>query len=92
MAKWTLSEYGQMPQDSLGNPLPISRAARQSRGYTAAQANIALGQGTQYCRFCGDTAAHVKMGTGAATSDEYVPAGQDYFFAADSAIISFIVG
>lgn len=93
MAKWTLSEYGQLPIDANGNPIPISRGARNSRGFTAAQANVAIGAGTQFCRFCGDTAAHVKLAAGASPSDEYVPAGQDYWFSAqDSSVLSFIVG
>lgn len=92
MSKWTLSEYGDLPRDAAGNPIPISRKARKSTGFTVAQPAITPGVGTVVCRFCGDTAAHVKIGTGAGTDDEYVPAGQDYWFCPEGNQISFIVG
>jgi hypothetical protein len=93
MAKWIISEYDVMPLDKVGNALPIARKALASRKFAAATDNIALNANTRYVRFCGDTAAHVKAGAGAADTDEYVPAGQDFWLAPDAAaLMSFIVG
>jgi hypothetical protein len=92
MAKWTISEYDTLPFDANGVALPISRRPRNSSGATAAgQVNLT---GGRYVRFCGDTNAHVHIGTsGATTADEFVPAGMDYWLAPEGATaINFIVG
>lgn len=92
MAKWTISEYSHLPIDGAGNPIPISRKSRQSQGVVAA-GTVNTAAGSRYVRFCGDTAAHVKVGTGASTNDEYVAAGVDHWVALDDQTsISFIVG
>lgn len=95
MSKWTISEYDSLPLDANGIALPISRRPRASTGVTAA-GQVAL-TGGRYVRFCGDTAAHVAIGTTgqhqASTSDEYVPASQDYWLAPEGATaLNFIVG
>jgi hypothetical protein len=93
MAKWTISEYDVMPLDKVGNAMPIARKSLASRKFTVATDPIALNPNTRFVRFCGDTAAHVKAAAAAADTDEYVPAGQDYWLAADAAaVMSFIVG
>lgn len=82
MAVWTISEYATLPTDANGNFMPISRKPMASTGLTA-QGQVAL-NGGRYVRFCGDTNAHVAIGTTAqhqaTVNDEFVPAGQDYWF------------
>jgi hypothetical protein len=95
MAKWVISEYDSLPVDANGIPMPISRKPRASTGVTAA-GQVPL-TGGRYVRFCGDTAAHVAIGTtgqhAASTSDEYVPAGMDYWLDPEGAsALNFIVG
>jgi hypothetical protein len=95
LSKWTISEYDNMPADANGYPMPISRKPRNSTGLTVAgQVNLS---GGRYVRFCGDTNAHVAVGTiaqhQATTNDEFVPAGQDYWVDPEGApAINFIVG
>lgn len=95
MAKWTISEYATMPTDANGVFMPISRKPMNSTGLAAA-GQVAL-SGGRYVRFCGDTNAHVAIGTTTAhqatTSDEFVPAGQDYWLDPEGAsALNFIVG
>lgn len=92
MAKWIVTEYESLPLDKYGIPIPISRKAIASRKFVAATSPIALDPKTRFVRFCGDTAAHVKADVAAADTDEYVPAGLDFWLAPDGAVISFIVG
>lgn len=92
MAKWTISEYDVLPLDKVGNPIPIARKALASRKFAVATDPIVLNGNTRFVRFCGDTAAHVKAAGGATDSDEYVPAGQDFWLAPDGTVLSFIAG
>jgi hypothetical protein len=70
-----------MPVDAAGAIMPFGRKPRSRQGVTA-PGQVPL-SGGRYVRFCGDTAAHVAIGTTAqhqaTTADEYVPAGMDYW-------------
>jgi hypothetical protein len=95
MSKWTITEYDSLPVDANGFPLQMGRKPRSSSGATVA-GQVTL-NGGRYVRFCGDTAAHVAIGTTgqhqATTADEYVPAGMDYWLDPEGATaLNFIVG
>ena len=95
MSKWTISEYDNLPVDASGAAMQISSKPRASTGLVAA-GQVTL-SGGRYVRFCGDTNAHVAIGTIAAhpatTNDEFVPAGMDYWVAPGGAsALNFIVG
>lgn len=94
MAKWTFSEYSQLPTDSEGNPLQIaSKANRLAKTGSAAAGTFSLQGGTRFVRFCGDTNAHVEIGSAADTTCDFVPAGQEYWIATLGAPqLTFIVG
>jgi hypothetical protein len=92
MAKWTISQYDRLPVDSAGNALPIYAEAMDSDKHTAAGSQARY-TGAQYARFCGDTAAHVKVGAGATDADPYVPAGAELVVAfGNEDEISFVAG
>ena len=93
MSKWTITEFDVLPKDPAGLAISVGGPPVNSQGVTGA-GTVALSGATRFVRFCGDTAAHVRLGpNGASTSDPYVPAGVDYWFGTNGQTsINFIVG
>ena len=93
MSKWTITEFDVLPKDPASLPIPVGGPPVNSQGVTAAGV-VTLSGATRYVRFCGDTAAHVRLGSsGASTNDAYVTAGQDYWFGTNGLTsMNFIVG
>lgn len=84
VAKWTLTVFDSAGDDAGGNRLNIYGPAKHSQKATAT-GDVVLTTTGEFIRICGDTACHFKVGAGAADTDPYIPAGQEFVIALNQA-------
>ncbi len=91
--KVVLTQYRQLPSDTDSNDLPVA-GTKMTAGLkrTTDGDFTALVDECRFIRIATDTAIHVKLnGTGAADTDEMMPANSvEFFGAAEGSIVSIL--